>query len=259
MDPARAARFRHARFPRASRYDPDWILANEMGPNALWLAEALCQRLEVSSGMRVLDMGCGRAMTSIFLAKEFGTRVWANDLWIKAEDNWSRIREAGLEDLVCPIHAEAHDLPYAAGFFDLIFSIDSYQYYGTDDLYLPYILRFLRDRGRIAIVVPGLLKDFDDGGPPAYLTRKQASGGVFWVPSECATFHTVEWWRRHFERAGLVDVEHAAPLEDGCGLWLQWEQAREGAGFSGFPSDVEVLEQDAGSYLGFHVIVARKR
>lgn len=26
-------------FPRASQYDPDWVLAHQMGPNVLWLTE----------------------------------------------------------------------------------------------------------------------------------------------------------------------------------------------------------------------------
>jgi len=37
--------------------------------------------------MRVLDLGCGKALSSIFLAKEYGTQVWATDLWISATDN----------------------------------------------------------------------------------------------------------------------------------------------------------------------------
>ena len=43
--------------------------------------------LPIEPGTRVLDLGCGRAMTSIFLAREFGAEVWATDLWIAAEDN----------------------------------------------------------------------------------------------------------------------------------------------------------------------------
>ena len=58
-----------------------------MGPNALWLMEALAEVLPIEPGMRVLDLGCGRAMTSIFLAKEFGAEVWATDLWIDASAN----------------------------------------------------------------------------------------------------------------------------------------------------------------------------
>lgn len=51
-----------------------------MGPNVLWLAEALSQMMDLRPGMRVLDMGCGKAISSIFLAKEFGLEVWATDL-----------------------------------------------------------------------------------------------------------------------------------------------------------------------------------
>ena len=29
--------------------------------------------------MRVLDLGCGRAMSSIFLRREFGVQVWATE------------------------------------------------------------------------------------------------------------------------------------------------------------------------------------
>jgi cyclopropane fatty-acyl-phospholipid synthase-like methyltransferase len=37
--------------------------------------------------MRVLDLGCGRAATSIFLRREFGVQVWATDLWTNASEN----------------------------------------------------------------------------------------------------------------------------------------------------------------------------
>jgi cyclopropane fatty-acyl-phospholipid synthase-like methyltransferase len=42
-------------------------------------------------------MGCGKAISSIFLAKEFGVEVWAADLWVKPTENWERIRGAGLD------------------------------------------------------------------------------------------------------------------------------------------------------------------
>ena len=115
-------------FPRSNGYDPEWVVENMMGPNVLWLTESLSQAMDLEPGMRVLDMGCGKAISSIFLAKEFDLEVWATDLWIKASENLERIRAAGLEDQVFPVHAEAHDLPYANGFFDAIVSMDSYHY-----------------------------------------------------------------------------------------------------------------------------------
>jgi cyclopropane fatty-acyl-phospholipid synthase-like methyltransferase len=121
-------------FPRSASYDPVWMLENLMGPNAVWLAEALSQVMNLERGTRVLDMGCGRAISSIFLAKEFDLQVWATDLWIAASENWGRICAAGLQNRVFPIHAEAHALPFADGFFDSLLSLDAYHYFGTDDL-----------------------------------------------------------------------------------------------------------------------------
>jgi len=115
------------RFPRSSRYHPDWILAGASGgANALWLTEWLSEAMSLQPGMKVLDLGCGRAMSSIFLRREFGVQVWATDLWFNASENFQRIRDAGVEDGVFPIHADARALPFAAEFFDAIVSIDSF-------------------------------------------------------------------------------------------------------------------------------------
>ena len=37
-------------FPRSSGYDPHWLMDHAMGPHALWLAEWLSQRLELTPG-----------------------------------------------------------------------------------------------------------------------------------------------------------------------------------------------------------------
>ena len=248
---------RNEQFPRSSKYDPEWVAENEMGPNVLWLTEALCEKMKLEPGMRVLDMGCGRTMSSIFLAKEFGVQVWATDLWIKASDNWKRIREAGVEDRVFPIHAEAHALPYAEEFFDAIVSMDSYHYYGTDDLYLKDFIKFLRPGGQIGIVIPGLMRDFE-GNVPSYLTKRQPSGDRFWDPAECFSFHTAEWWRRHWEQTQLVDIRYVDCLPEGWRFWLQFEEAKAATGTSRHDDEIPVLSADRGRYLGFVRMVARK-
>jgi hypothetical protein len=53
----------------------------------------------------------GKGLSNIFLAKEYGLRVWAADLWIKPTENFARIRQAGVENLVYPIHTDARSLP----------------------------------------------------------------------------------------------------------------------------------------------------
>jgi hypothetical protein len=67
-----------------------------------------------------------KSVSSIFLRREFGVQVWATDLWFSASENIQRIRDAGVEDGVFPIQADARSLPFAAEFFDAIVCIDSF-------------------------------------------------------------------------------------------------------------------------------------
>lgn len=125
------ARLISTSFPRSSQYHPDWVLAGVSGgANSLWLSEWLASALDLRPGMRLLDLGCGRAASSIFLRREFGVQIWATDLWFSPAENIRRIRDAGVEDGVFPIHADARSLPFAADFFDAIVCIDSFPYYG---------------------------------------------------------------------------------------------------------------------------------
>ena len=82
-------------FPRSSGYEDRWMLENQMGPNALWLMEWLSEALPLTSGMRVLDLGCGKGMSSIFLAREHGLRVWGTDLWIGPDKTGAAVRRPG--------------------------------------------------------------------------------------------------------------------------------------------------------------------
>ena len=145
-------------FPRASQYHPEWVLANASGgANSLWLTEWLAPALDLRPGMRVLDLGCGRASSSVFLRREFGVQVWAADLWVSAAENSQRIRDAGVEDGVFPLHADARSLPFAPGFFDAIVAIDSFPYFGSDDLYLNYLAQFVKPGGSVGIAGAGFV------------------------------------------------------------------------------------------------------
>ncbi len=50
------------RFLRSNRYDPKWIIENQMGLNPLWLTEWLCEKLLLQPELRVLDLSCGRRL-----------------------------------------------------------------------------------------------------------------------------------------------------------------------------------------------------
>ena len=244
-------------FPRSNSYDPDWVMECQMGPNALWLVEWLCSEMDLKPGMRVLDLGCGMAMTSIFLAREFDVQVWAADLWIGPDENWRRARKAGVDDRVFPLRVESHALPFGEGFFDAVVSIDSYQYYGTDELYLGYLSRFVRPGGKIGVVVPALMQEFE-GGIAEHLTRKQSNGAPFWE-DECICFLTAERWRGIWERSNRVDVAIVDEMPDGWKLWRDFEIELERAGENRFPSAAEALDADQGRYIGFVRLVGTRK
>lgn len=120
-------------------------------------------------------------------------KTWRREEWIAASDNWERVRAAGLEDRVFPIHAAAHALPFADEFFDAAASLDAYHYFGTDDLYLEFYARFVKTGGQIGIVVPGVQREFADGLPPHLVPYWRRE---FW------SFHSPGWWRERWERTG---------------------------------------------------------
>ena len=238
-------------FPRSAGYDLGWVIENMMGPNVLWLTEALSQVMALEPGMRVLDMGCGRAISSVFLAKEFDLQVWAADRAVRPGENWQRAREAGVAHKVFPIRADAHSLPFADGFFDAILSMDAYHYWGTDDLYLGWHYgRLVKAGGEIGIVVPGIRREFGPA-PPEHLRTYWEEDPAWW------SFHSPSWWRRHWERSGEVTVQIADMVPDGWRHWLKSDEIS--AEWLGEQSDeAELLRVDAGRNLGFTRMVARR-
>lgn len=239
-----------ARYPRSAKYSGRWLIDNAMGPNPIWLAEALTEVMPLEPGMRILDLGCGTALTSVFLAKEFDVRVWATDLGIKPSENWRRIREQGVADRVYPIYGEAHALPYADGFFDAAVSLDAYHYFGTDDCYLREFVRFVKPGGQIGIVVPGFITEPEDL-PPAHLQP-------WWGP-DFGSFHSPTWWRRHWSHTGLVSVEVADHLTDGWENWLRWNKlCNVDGGRPEVNREVAMLLEDNGRSLTFTRVFARR-
>jgi cyclopropane fatty-acyl-phospholipid synthase-like methyltransferase len=251
-DPIAALR-RPERYPRSSAYDPEWLLDLDMGPNPLWMLEDLCTHLDLQPGMRVLDLGPGRGATSVFLAREFSVEVVAADLWVSAEDAAAVHAAAGVADRVTPVHAEAHALPFDHDSFDAIVSVDAWEYFGTADSYLPYLLRFLRPGGAIGVATPAMTREVRDmGAIPAHIRD------VFgW---EAMAWHTPEWYRFQWETTEMVTMT-AARLQDGAwDDWRRWAEALAArAGTGADRTTLDVLEADGGEYLSFVLLAATKR
>lgn len=95
----------------------------------------------------------------MFLAREFGVDVVAVDLWISDAEVRGTIEAAGVGARVETVQADARDLPFDEHQFDVIVSVDAFEYFGTDVRFLPGLLRCLRPAGRIAVSTPALRVD----------------------------------------------------------------------------------------------------
>ncbi len=181
-------------------------------------------------------------------AREYGATVWATDLWFSVSDNLQRIRDADVERTVFPIHADARSLPFAPDFFDAIISIDAFPYFGTDDHYLSYLARFVRPGGILAIAGAGFTNEID-GDAPEHLAE--------WISEEPSLWclHSSAWWRRHWERTGIVDIEVADHMPDGWRLWLQWLKIMAPDN----RTEIESIESDAGRHLTYNRVIGRRR
>jgi cyclopropane fatty-acyl-phospholipid synthase-like methyltransferase len=200
---------RHLRhvFPKATQYDPEWVRKHSMGENVLFNLESLTKSLNLKPGMRVLDLGCGKAISSIFLAMEFGVTVWAVDEAISASDNYERILEAGCQDKVIPLEADARSLPFAEEYFDVVIVVDSYTYFGTDEKYLPYIARFIKPDGCIAIVDVCFTKEIESLDQVPKFLKPDFQNYWYFI-------HSIAWWRKLWEKTGLLHIEAAEELAE---------------------------------------------
>jgi cyclopropane fatty-acyl-phospholipid synthase-like methyltransferase len=237
-------------FPLSAKYDPQWIRDNALGENALCQAESLSRRLPFCAGMRVLDLGCGKATSSIFLAREFGIEAWAADADTSPSENRKRAVALGCEASVFSLRLDAHNLPFAKDFFDAVIAIDSFLYYGTDDRYLAYLTQFIRPGGFIGVVDIAFAREvrsIEDA--PEYLRAQ--------YPKNWSYVHSIAWWRQHWEKTGLVDVQCAEPLPESRELLRDYVAGRA-PGQDENPIMQAVPHDDDGLIVLFR-LVARKR
>ena len=235
-------------FERSKQYDKQLLLDNMMGPNCIKLLEDLTKSVEITPDMRVLDLGCGRGLTSIFLAKEFGCTVYATDLWIEATENYERFKALGLEGKIVPIHADANDLPYADEYFDAMVSVDAFHYFGLSAAYMDEKLApLIKPGGTIAVCVPGVKVDADTA--PKALSP-------FISDEDYQTFRSKEWWTNMLGECTRFDTQAIwSPSEAMFDeVWADWlESSNEYA-----VRDRGFIEKNDGQYLNFVSMVGRR-
>lgn len=236
-------------YPLSEKYMTAELMAKIMGPNPLKLEEELLIGHHIPKGATVCDLGSGQGLTSVFLVKEYGFKVFAADLWSDPEENRRFFASMGLtEEQIIPVKADAERLPFEQEFFDAVVSTDSYNYFGRDPDYLDSkLLPFVKPGGYLYITVPGMKRDYHDNLPPELL--------LSWTPEQLDYLHDVSYWKSIVERCGGAEVLEVSEMESNAEVWADWlKQENEYA-----VGDRNAMEAGGGKYLNFIKIVLRKR
>ncbi|MCX6032451.1 MAG: methyltransferase domain-containing protein [Chloroflexi bacterium] len=209
-----------ADYPELTGYTRERIYDETQGGGALYLAAAMARTMDLQPGQLVLDLGCGHGATSMFLARRYDVRVIAVDLWTSATYLDERFAAAGYRDQIAPLNLDAAGrLPFADGYFDAIFSMNSFSFYGGSIEYLAHLLRHLKADGLLCVGSEVLSHEFTEEqlrNPPHVYSFKlpPPNEGVDVFQGDFVKQHTAAWWRDLFVRSGLLEVLECAELAD---------------------------------------------
>ena len=233
----------------SKKYETPQLMEKIMGPNPIKLEEELMLGHKIPDGSVVCDLGSGQGLTSVFLSKEYGFKVYAADLWSDPEENKKFFESMGLTDeQIIPVKADAENLPFEKDFFDAVVTTDSYNYFGRDPKYLDdKLLPFVKDGGYIYISIPGMKKDCHDDLPKELL--------LSWTPEQLDYMHDVAYWRAMVEQCVGAELIEIGEMESNDEVWADWlKQENEYA-----VGDRKSMEAGGGKYLNFIKIVLRKK
>lgn len=220
-----------------------------MGPNPIKLEEELLLHHKISKGATVMDLGCGRGLTSIFLAKEYGFRVFATDLWGNPTENKKFFEEVGLNsEQIIPIYGDATKLPFAEEFFDAVVCTDSYNYFGRDTEYLSKkLLPFVKHGGYIYIAIPGMKEDCHDNLPKELL--------LSWTQEQLDYIHDQFYWKEMICKTEGIEIISIHELEGNEECWKDWLECDNEYAIG----DRKTMEAGGGKYLNFIAIILKRK
>jgi cyclopropane fatty-acyl-phospholipid synthase-like methyltransferase len=84
-----------SKYPELRDYTKEDIW-RDMGPGGLYLVSLAAKELHLQPNALVLDLGCGSAASSLYLADNYQACVIAADLWHDPGENAKRIESRGM-------------------------------------------------------------------------------------------------------------------------------------------------------------------
>lgn len=187
-----------------------------MGPNSARILAELLDRypLRPAPDDRILDLGCGTGLTSLIIAGETGVRVYADDLWISAEENGKRFEKWGVGEQITPVCEDANNLSFEKEQFRVLISIDSYHYFGGNrGFFQEKILPFMKDNGVVLIGIPGMKGE--------YAGRAEELLSI-WLGDDAHMFKSPKEWKEIIGSGGGIGAVETWEMDCFDKAWEDW-------------------------------------
>ena len=251
-------------YPEVASYSWEEIYGHgdNMAPGGLYLAARMTRSMNLREGDVVLDMGCGRGDSSIFLAKHFGVTSVCFDLCISSTFISRKVSREGYRHAVFPLDLDAtQDLPFPDDYFDALFCMQALHSFDANTDVLRRLIRHLKPGGRFVAGGTCFNEEAQNGELPEIYRHTDG-----W-DAEYEKYHSPHWWKDAFEATRLVDVLTCSELPDGLVMWedevlCHGERAGwtdEWYGKAQWLIDQLTYSRDHRPYLTHYVIAVQKR
>jgi hypothetical protein len=133
-------------------------------------------------------------------------------------------------------------MPFANDYFDGVISIDSYHYYGSNDVFCSEkLLPPLKKDAIVAIAVPGMKVELGNEIPEEMKP--------YWDEESFRTWQTVDWWKRMVgDCLNNMEINEMACFDDAWSDWLSSDNPHA-------IGDRDMMKTDCGKYMNLISII----
>jgi SAM-dependent methyltransferase len=254
-----------SKYPELNKVTKDDIW-RDTGPGGLYLVSLLAKELSLRPNSLVLDLGCGSAESSLYLADNFQAKVVAADLWRDPAGNARKIETRGHRGDVIPLRLDtSKPLPFAEEYFDAILCVNNLNFYGTDIAVIDRIAGHLKKGGAFCSGGECLNEEFTPeqvADPPAVYNFAQP----VWQ-DDFLTSHSPGWWADHIARSDVLQLVSCKELEDGQRFYEEQALLTEPEGYFGLSAqqarELEIRQIEYGRenrpYMTVYQLVAKRK
>lgn len=126
---------------------------DEMERHHISIVEQTLQHMQLTSGERVLDLGCGVGWASRIMARMVAPTGHVVGIDI-SDEMISRARAASRDvENTMFVWGSAQQLPWQENFFDKVLSVESFYYYADQERALAELFRVMAPKGKLFILI----------------------------------------------------------------------------------------------------------